>query len=282
MATFKICVFKHQKRADGKYPVSIRIYWQGKKAYIRTEYYVGQAQINQKKGAFELNDIFIINRLASRIELFEKEKLKIDINRYSAKKLADYFKKLTSNSNDDDIDILKFGYQYCEQRKVEGKSYSRIVTTLNNLSDFSKGELSIFSLTSKKLKEFEQFLKTERKITRYNQFKKQVTIIRPPCSNHCIADYMSDLRTVFNAAIYEYNDEDLGDLKIKHYPFRKYKMPQIPETPKRNIIPEQIRKLAEFTSTSNRANIARDVFMLSFFFVGMNTADIYNLKKENY
>ena len=98
-----------------------------------------------------------------------------------------------------------------------------------------------------------------------------------------LADYMSDIRTVFNAAIYEYNDEDTGDIRIKHYPFKKYKIPSIPETQKRNITAEVMRSIYNFTPPEKSRNtLARDVFLLSFLLVGMNTADIYALTKENY
>jgi len=282
MASFKICVFKTQKRLDDKYPVWIRVYWKGAKSYIRTEYNVTINQISQKKGAFEVKDVFIINNLNERIELFEKKKTEIDIHNFNSKQLANYYSNLFSETESANIDFLRFGYNFCEQRKVQGKSYNRIKTTLNNLSDFCKNKLPINELTSKKLTAFENYLKTERKITRISQFKKEVTTTRKACSTHCIADYMSDIRTVFNAALYEYNDDDSGNILIKHYPFKKYKIPSVPETAKRNLTPQQIKRIAYFNSRSKRANIACDVFLLSFLLVGMNAADIYHLKPENY
>ena len=68
MATFKICVFEHQKRKDNKYPVCIRVGWKREYAYIGTEYYVTDKQINKKN--FSLKDVFIINELNKRITKF--------------------------------------------------------------------------------------------------------------------------------------------------------------------------------------------------------------------
>jgi hypothetical protein len=74
MATFKISVFPHQVRSgDGKYPVSIRIYWNLvilESGYIGTEFYVTIHQIkqNKKKGVFELDDPLIISELIKRIQ----------------------------------------------------------------------------------------------------------------------------------------------------------------------------------------------------------------------
>jgi hypothetical protein len=43
---------------------------------------------------------------------------------------------------------------------------------------------------------------------------------------------MRDLRTLFNAAREKYNDEDLGIVKIPHYPFKKYKVGTPPQQQK--------------------------------------------------
>jgi len=182
--------------------------------------------------------------------------------------------------NENDIDFLVFGLNYCIQRKFEKKSYERISTTLRNLHDFCNDSLPIRELTSKKLTEFEKYLRTERTITRINQHGNPVTTTRPPCSDHCIADYMSDIRTVFNAALLEFNDDENN--RITHYPFRRYKPPQVPETAKRNITPKEIMKIVKLKTDIKRAAIARDVFLLSFYLVGMNTADIYALQPSNY
>jgi integrase len=275
MATFKICVFSHQKRKDGKTPVCIRVTWQQKSAFIKTGYYVTDSQLNKNN---EIRDVFITNELNRRIEHYEKKKVNIgiEIDRYTAKQLADYFTAQNTH-----IDFLEFADKYCQQRKADGKSYQRIVSTINGLRDFAP-KLPIENLTSKFLLSFEKHLKTKREITRNSQFGKSVTVYKNPISTHTIAGYMTDLRTVFNAAKFEYNDEDTGDIRIKHYPFRKYKIPSIPETKKRSITPEEINKIYQFSSDFYREQLARDVFILSFLFVGMNTADLFALKPDNY
>ena len=101
MATFKTCVFEHQKREDGKYPISIRVYWRKQLAYIHTAIYVTDNQvvkksyynsIGKKKVSFTIKDSFVINEMNSRIVIYENIKLKLGINidRYSAKDLAEY------------------------------------------------------------------------------------------------------------------------------------------------------------------------------------------------
>jgi hypothetical protein len=47
MATFLLSVLKHKKRSDGKYPVSIRLAFKRSAVYLKTEYYVGEKQIDK-------------------------------------------------------------------------------------------------------------------------------------------------------------------------------------------------------------------------------------------
>jgi integrase len=290
MATFKISVFKHQQRADGKYPVSIRVYWRRKYGYVGTEYYVTIHQIsqNKRKGTFELKDSFIIAELTRRIELFEKEKLKLGLNmhKYSAPELARHFESIIERKGDDDsIDFIKFGKDYIEKETKKGRNVSRICTTLNALIDFAGDKLPVRNLTSKYLKSFEDFLRTERTITRTNQFRKEVKTIERPLSDVSIRGYMTDIRTVFNMAIDTYNEEEKDVIRISHYPFRRYKLPSVPETGKRNISKDDILKIVNITDdelVNKRAILARDVFIISFLFIGMNLRDLYELETSRY
>jgi transposase len=139
VATFKICVFKHQQRRDGKYLVSIRVCWKRSYSYIRTEYYVVEKQINKK--TFTLKDQYIINDLNKRILQYEElkaKKLGQRINMYKVKELADWFVTHTAQGTDSSIDFIAFGHSHIEKLKKEGRiSYSSTLNrTVNSLIDF--------------------------------------------------------------------------------------------------------------------------------------------------
>lgn len=287
MATFKICIFKHQKRQDDKYPVSIRVCWKRQYGYIKTEFYVSDKQINKK--SFSIKDTYIINELNKRIVKYEDlkaKKLGFRIELYTAKELADYFQKETSPGSDTSINFIEFSRIHCERLKAQGrKSTAGTMTrTINALIDFCNGreKVSITEITSKFLGQFETFLRSERTIKRKNQFGRIVTTKKKGLSDVSVIDYMTDMRTLFNAAMLEYNDEDKDEIRIIHYPFRKYKLKKAPATEKRNISAMQmqcIRNASEDSLILKRTIFARDVFMLSFFLVGMNFADMYEADK---
>ncbi len=288
MATFKIAVIKHQQRRDGFYPVSIRVTWQRKSAYIKTEFYVGAKQITK---SFELKDAFILRELNNRIAHYEelkKTKLGIKIYEYEAKDLADFFVKHTTQQDSERIDFIAFAQNFLVKLREKGKkgNANSITTTLNAFIDFVKSEtFDIKELTSKTLNSFEEYLRSPRMITRPNQFGKMITIKKPGVGDTSIKDYMTNMRTLFNAARNFYNDPEKDEIKITHYPFATYKVGRAPLTQKRALSIEDIKKIRDANikiltdKRTSREQLSRDVFMLSFYLVGMNSIDLYELPK---
>jgi integrase len=124
---------------------------------------------------------------------------------------------------------------------------------------------------------YEKWLRTDRTMKRINQLNKEVTTTEKGMQDGGVYAHMRDLRTLFKARRY-YNNEDIGIIKIKHYPFFKYKIGAPTKTRKRNISGEQIIILKNcVVEPGGRAELARDLFMLSFYMCGMNAADFYNL-----
>jgi hypothetical protein len=119
-------------------------------------------------------------------------------------------------------------------------------------------------------------------IKRVNQLGRIVIVTKEKgLSDSGLHNHMRDLRTLFNAACNHYNNEDLGLYKIKHYPFKRYKIGSAPLTKKRNITIDQVKAIRDCeTPKESRAELARDLFMLSFYLCGMNAVDLYNLRNK--
>lgn len=91
-----------------------------------------------------------------------------------------------------------------------------------------------------------------------------------------------EFRHLYNKAKRFYNDEDGGKILIPWSPFSKYKIPRDKATRKRAIeadtidLPYKMRKNARFETVQNcRYNFAKDIFLLPFGLIGMNSADLY-------
>jgi site-specific recombinase XerD len=83
--------------------------------------------------------------------------------------------------------------------------------------------------------------------------------------------HLRNIRAVFNDAI----DENI----TTHYPFRKYKIRNV-ETAKRSLTIDQLRELINFPVEEHQEQY-RDMFLLIFFLIGINTIDLFNLTKQS-
>ena len=87
--------------------------------------------------------------------------------------------------------------------------------------------------------------------------------------NAC-AIHLRNIRAVFNYAI----DEEYTTL----YPFRKFKIKK-EETRKRSLTAEQLRTLRDYPCEAYQQRY-RDLFMLMFYLIGINAADLFLARKS--
>lgn len=284
MPTFKICVQKHQERRDGKFPVSIRITHNRQIKYLKTDIYVVRKQITPDFTG--VKDTTITRRIDRDIIEYENLLLRglgANLGKYTAKELVDYIEKHNATQGGAAIDFAAYFRGHIDKLKSEGrKSYAQnFESVLRALYDFFGREtINVKEITSKMLKEFEGFLMSKRTIYRVNQLKKTVKTTNKPVSEQTVSDYVKKIQIVFNAACDHYNDEENETALITHNPFRKYSIKVTEEPEKRNLGVEDLRKIIACDDAVGRAALARDVFLISFYFIGMNTADIFKAEKS--
>jgi len=279
MATVAALVFEHHEKNDGTFNVKIRVYHKSEKKYIDTTHFVSKRQLDAN---FNIKDKFLLKKLEETLDEYREtiSQLGFKLEFFSCEQLRDYLRDLNS-----DIDFIKF----CEDHILQLKSENRPGTAgthrtvKNSLKDYFKREsVSITEIHSNMLSSYEKYLRGERVIRRVNQLGKIVETNEKGLSDSGLHNHMRDLRTLFNAACNQFNNEDIGLIRIKHYPFKKYKIGSAPLTKKRNITIEELKIIKDCeTIKGSRAELARDLFMLSFYLCGMNAVDLYNLRKSD-
>ncbi len=197
---------------------------------------------------------------------------------FTANNLRDYLR-----DKSEEIEFISFCTAHIERLKQEGREGTAATHRVirNSLVDyFNRERVSISEINSNMLVAYERFLRSERSITRINQNKKAVTVIQKGLSDSGLHNHMRDLRTLFNAARQQYNNEDLGIYRIKHYPFARYKIGSPPITKKRNNTLLEVLAIKDCSvKPSSRAELAKDLYMLSFYLCGMNAVDLYSLRE---
>jgi integrase len=136
----------------------------------------------------------------------------------------------------------------------------------------------ITEITSSMLHDYERYLKKPRKLFRKDRDGNEYTVDSEPLERNGVIRHMMMIRLCFNEAKRKYNNPDTGQIVIAHYPFERYKI-QKPTASKHRVISiETFRKIeAAKCLPGSRAEVGRDLFLLSFYLCGMNAVDMLNL-----
>lgn len=234
MATVKAVVYdQFYREEDGTYHVQIKVFHKDVRRFIETNHYVTARQLDAGKKIKDkhilksLDDILThyrqaIGDLAPKLDFFTCD----DLKAYLINK-------------DKEVDFIAFCDQHIAAlRKVKRNGTANNHRAVRNslIDYFKKQSVSIVEINSGMLFAYEKWLKTDRTMVRVNQLGKEVTTTEKGMQTGGIYSHMRDLRTLFNEARKIYNNEDIGVVKIKHYPFKAYKNRRTSQNPKKKHI----------------------------------------------
>lgn len=280
MATFKAEIYKHQKKANGTWNVKIRITHNREKKYLSTSIYATKDDLTR---TFKLKSQDIIEETEAIISSYRDacNKLGTRADSMTVEDIVDYVTGI-SDEKQREIDFISFSNTYIESIKSTGTARN-YKSTINSLTKFTKRDrLNISEITAKFLSNYADFINLEKSKRNIEAIKNDERVT----SNRALTLYMGCIRHLYNEAKRVYNDEDGGKILIPWSPFSKYKIPRDEATRKRAIeaeaikkiyeLPYKMRKNARTKSEQNcRYNLAKDMFLLSFGLIGMNSADLY-------
>jgi hypothetical protein len=274
-------IYEHHEKGDGTFNVKYVVYHQGERKFIDSPHYVSKRQITKN---FEIRDKIVLNWLNETLDdyrvLISAIGSRLDF--FTCEQLRDYLR-----DNNKDIDIIQFADQHIDFLKSEEQNrepYSRTFRKIRNslIDYFGRREISINEIHSNMLYGYERFLKTTRTQMHINQLGRPVTTVEKGLSKGGLHAHMRDLRTLFNEAKRNYNNDELGIFRIKHYPFTKYKVGSPPSTRKRNFDIDQVTTIRDCkVPEGTRIELAKDLFMLSFYLCGTNAVDFFHASEAN-
>ena len=259
MATFKACV--KAKRKDGFYPVYIRVIHHKKVAYMPTDKMVNDKGIT-KTG--EIDDPYVLQFCTNRIVEYMGVLNKVDTESWTVKDIVDYLK-----SGYNDICFSDYARKHIDRMIDRGQQRNarNYELALQHMERFAGTTRIMFShLTSNFVARWIQSLEqTHRAKEMY-----------PIC-----------MRQVFKAAQLETNDYDNGIIRIKTNPWVKVQIPKADRTEKLTITPEACREFFSFPLPESKMKLplmelGRDVAMMVLCLAGINTVDLFNLRREDY
>lgn len=259
MALFKATV--RTPRKDGFYQVYIRVMQNRKPGYIKTDKVVTKKQLDREGN---ITDPFVTEYCARRILRFSELLNRVDCTRWTVRQIIEYVTK-----EDEDLCFSDYAALHIDRMIDNGqvRNAKNYKLALQHMERFAGTNRLMFGqLTSTFVNRWIATLEqTHRAKEMY-----------PVC-----------MRQVFRAAIEELNDYDTGLIRVKTNPWVKVKIPHADRPEKRAISAEECRRffsspLPESKMKLPLPELGRDVAMMVLCLGGINTVDLYNLRREDY
>lgn len=260
MATFKAIV--KTARADGFYTVYIRVTHHRGHGYIKTDKMVTKKELTKSN---EIKDPYVLQYCTKQILEYNERLNKKDIEHWTAKEVADYLVR-----GDDDICF---------------SDYARNVHIPKMIDNGQERNARNYQLA---LQHMERFMGTNKVMFSHLTSMQVAKWIKSLEQTHRAKEmYPICMRQVFKAAQLEYNDYDNGIIRIKTNPWVKVEIPSADKAEKLAITPEECRMFFSHPIPDSKmkfplTEFGRDIAMMVLCLAGINTVDLYNLRKEDY
>lgn len=251
MATVKFYLDKRRQKKDGTYPIKLNVF-HNKQIMIATQLSASEKEWNGNEYSVRAQNYKprnivargIINKAETVIfTLEQQEKLKSTTDKA--------LKKLIEDAISSKVENQKTFLYYLDEfvsKKINQGTKSIYTTTRNKIEEYDS-HCTFESMDKSWLENFEAWMAKTMKVNAY-------------------AIHLRNIRSVFNYAI----DEEYTTL----YPFRRFSIKK-EETRKRSLTAEQLRLLRDYPCEEYQIRY-RDMFMLMFYLIGVNAADLFNAK----
>lgn len=251
MATVKFYLDKRRQKKDGTYPIKLNVF-HNKQIMIATQLSASDKEWNGNEYSVRAQNYKprnivargIINKAETVIfTLEQQEKLKSTTDKALKKLIEDAISSKVENQKT----FLYYLDEFVSKKTNQGTK-SIYTTTRNKIEEYDS-HCTFESMDKSWLENFEAWMAKTMKVNAY-------------------AIHLRNIRSVFNYAI----DEEYTTL----YPFRRFSIKK-EETRKRSLTAEQLRLLRDYPCEEYQIRY-RDMFMLMFYLIGVNAADLFNAK----
>jgi site-specific recombinase XerD len=271
MITFKPVIRTSQVRQDGNVNIKIRVSNNRVLGYIATKYYIYPKEMDKESGRLnvqyrnpkEVNDINM-----SLLEIVGQYATRIRNSKERVEKLPMSMLLKFLREKGDPTDLFTLLDKTIKTLDQEGNVNYRDAYkgTKVKLETFTGSSVLPFEIiTSAWLEKFDSWMKTTG--GKQDSLGKFLGL-----SPNSIGVHMRNVKTLYNQAITD------GIADISTNPFRRYKIPKA-ATRKRNLSALEIATIYRVEIKDPLMAWARDMFMLSFFLIGINMKDLFLLSK---
>lgn len=248
MASLSLNIIPSRKNEDGTHTIRVVLSHKHRTVYIPTPFKIGSAKEWKNGMVVGMPDANIMNRkLRNLLNVYQDRLDKLPISRMTCAQIRDIIteKKIVKDTIKQHIDYLVAKY-VSDGREKTSKMFRNVTNYLFKLiPEDSPFEI----LNSRTIEAYEKLL------------------YRGGVNNTTAYIYLSFLRVAINSAI------DAGIVNYEAHPFTKFKMPA-PNVRDICLSKEEFIALRDYTPKGKHLQLARDIFLLSFYLGGINFTDL--------
>ena len=258
MATLIFCIVNSRPKQDGTFPIRLKVTNGTSVTYITTQYSVDKKQWNGGQVVRHPQAAMINARLSQMLCEYQSRLDELDPDKsIPASKIREWLENDTRNDNGR---FMPLANAYIERLKENGqKSYAQNMGyTVKAIKEFFGESVPLKQFSFLSLETFEHKLRANGQ------------------SDTTINIRMTHLKALLNYAV------KTGAVEYKVFPFANYRMPT-KNVREIWISKDELKKLreAEFSGISERRHtVARDLFMLSFYFAGINLTALMDARLD--
>lgn len=257
MASVKLYLDTRTPRKDGTFPLKLAITHKGKffinlKIYLTEDQLEGEEVINHKSK--RIYNPIIQQRLVDIKKILLTLDAEGKLNQLSSNNLKEIIEHPSDTVDETPLPYLfKAHFDKFISDKKKNNTKVTYQYTFNKISEFTDIDTLTFQdMNISWMKRFEIHLSES-------------------CSINTRGILFRNIRSIFNNAI----DDELISPSL--YPFRKFKINK-EATAKRSLTVNELVILRDYPCEEHQEKY-RDIFMLIFYLIGINTVDLFNLKE---
>lgn len=256
--SIKAELFRSYQKADGTYPVKIRVYYNGASKYLPTNITVKPSQLT---GKMKVKDQALKATIDDLEGKYRKKVSKIPLDEnLTLDKIVQALKAKTG------IFTLDFPTYFAGIAGPKPKgSRANYMCALHSLCNFMKMEhFDISLITSSLMHGYEKYL-----ISKHGEGARAITL------------YIGAIEFVHSRAREEFNNEELGDIKVPNV-FSSYSIPKRKPGRANKPISRDTLKLmiAQRKGLTGKERLGVDLYLMSFSLMGTNTPDLHSCTIE--
>lgn len=260
MATFRIKVQK--QRNDGYWPVYIRVTHRRESVFIKTDKMVDDKGI--VKSTKDVKDPFVIKFCNMQITEYIDMLNKVDTTNWNVQEIVKFLKEGTADICFSDYARNYHDVLYNTGHERNARTYELAYQNMERYAGTNKIMFSHLTTTF-----LNGWIKS---LSGTSRAKEQY----PVC-----------VRQIFKQALLDYNDYETGIMRISTNPWMKIKIPKADAPEKRAITMQACRAffsapLPESDRKYPLPELGQDVAMMIICLAGINTVDLFFLRKKDY